>query len=144
MVDKFDIIVPIKEELKKRLVFGIKARLAIGHILRFYDFIHKVNSIMQVLSHSTRAYIINADGLPGFLVKADLMPFANFKALPVAITLSYYGDREQVYDLMQKCSHKTRAYIVNAPGLRGFLIPTVIAMIRRIRSGSEFINIAKY
>ena len=105
---------------------------------------------MQVLSHSTRAYIINADGLSGFSVKADLMPFANFKAVPVAITLSYYGYREQVYDMMQKCSHKTRAYIVNATGLRGaanlrgFLIPTVVATIRRIRSGSEFIKIAKY
>ena len=43
MVDKFDIIVAIKEEQKKRLVFGIRARLAIGHILSFCDYTHKLN-----------------------------------------------------------------------------------------------------
>ena len=75
MVDKYDIKVAIRENLKKGLVFGIQARPAIGHILSFYGYSHEANIIMQVLSHSTRAYIINADGLPGFLVKADLMYF---------------------------------------------------------------------
>ena len=30
---------------------------------------------MQNLSHSTRAYIINADGLPGFLISFELIEF---------------------------------------------------------------------
>ena len=30
-------------------------------------------ALMQELSHKTRAYILNAEGLPGFLVKADLL-----------------------------------------------------------------------
>ena len=28
--------------------------------------------LMQCLSHGTRAYIINADGLPGFVLKFDI------------------------------------------------------------------------
>ena len=30
---------------------------------------------MQLLSHASRAYIINADGLPGFLVKFDIVRY---------------------------------------------------------------------
>ena len=38
-----------------------------------------------------------------------------------AIVLSYYGDRDDVCELMQKISHKSRAYFENAKQLRGFL-----------------------
>ena len=30
---------------------------------------------MQCLSHSTRAYIVNADALPGFVLEFEIMPF---------------------------------------------------------------------
>ena len=32
----------------------------------------------------------------------------------IALVLSFYGDRDQVGVLMQKLSHRTRAYFVNA------------------------------
>ena len=28
--------------------------------------------LLQTLSHSTRAYIVNSDGLPGFLIRFDI------------------------------------------------------------------------
>ena len=31
--------------------------------------------LMQCLSHGTRAYIVNADGLPGFVAEFEIMPF---------------------------------------------------------------------
>ena len=34
---------------------------------------HEVLPMMQRISHSTRAYIINAEGLPGFLIQIDFM-----------------------------------------------------------------------
>ena len=31
--------------------------------------------LMQCLSHGTRAYLVNADGLRGFVLKFEIMPF---------------------------------------------------------------------
>ena len=53
-----------------------------------------------------------------------LIPFEGLQArVPVAIIFSYFGFRDQVFDLMQVLSHTTRAYFVNSGGLGGFLIP---------------------
>ena len=40
--------------------------MPIATILGYLDFRFYVIPILQRLSHSTRAYIVNADGLPGF------------------------------------------------------------------------------
>ena len=60
--------VPIRDELKKDLIFGIGARLPIGIVLGFCGYRHQVMKMMQGFSHGTRAYIINAGGLPGFVL----------------------------------------------------------------------------
>ena len=67
MSENFDIKVGIRQDLLKNLIFGLQARLPIGIILGFLDYKHKVTPLLQSLSHSTRAYIFNADGLQGFL-----------------------------------------------------------------------------
>ena len=64
---------PIKEELKKSLVFGFAARLPIGIILGFVDDRHEVMPLMQTISHGTRAYLVNANGLPGFVSAYDII-----------------------------------------------------------------------
>ena len=66
---------PIKEELKKGLIFGLEARPPIGIVLGFFGYQHQVMKMMQCLSHGTRAYIVNADGLPGFVLELDIIPF---------------------------------------------------------------------
>ena len=73
MCDNFDVKVTIKEHLKKGLVFGLKARLPIGIILGFVGYRHEVMPIMQTLSNATRAYIINANGLPAFVFEVKIM-----------------------------------------------------------------------
>ena len=70
--DYIDVKVPIKEELKKNLIFGIQSRPAIGMILSFFGYSYEVFELMQTLSHSTRAFIFNAERLNGFLVKLDI------------------------------------------------------------------------
>ena len=67
-----DVKVQIKQELKRNLIFGIQSRPAIGMILSFFGFSHEVFELMQTLSHSTRAFIFNAERLNGFLVKLDI------------------------------------------------------------------------
>ena len=67
MSEAHDILVPIRDELKKDLIFGIKARPPTGLILGFAGFRHEVIPLMQCLSHGVRAYLVNADGLQGFL-----------------------------------------------------------------------------
>ena len=67
MSKDFDIKLLVKDELKKNLIFGLHARPPIGIILGFCGYSHHVMPLIQTLSHTTRAYIINADGLPGFI-----------------------------------------------------------------------------
>ena len=69
---QLDIKIQIREELKKGLIFGLRARLAIGLVLGFVAHGDEVLRLMQTLSHSTRAYIINANGLTGFVKSFDI------------------------------------------------------------------------
>ena len=50
------------------------------------------------------------------------LPFGNLKSRhSIAVVLSYLGTTLEVYPLLQKISHTTRAYIFNEKGLKGFL-----------------------
>ena len=71
--NKYNVKVKIKENLKKSLVFGIQARLPVAMILGFSGYRHEVVELMQVLSHGTRAYILNANSLQGFLNSVEIM-----------------------------------------------------------------------
>ena len=51
------------------------ARPTIGIIFGFVGHSHEAMPLMQTLSHGTRAYNVNADGLPGFVKNFD---FKNF------------------------------------------------------------------
>ena len=75
MSEAFDIKEPIKDELRKNLIFGLQARPPIGIILGFVGYRNQVIPLMQVLSHSTRAFIVNANGLPGFVLTFDIRKF---------------------------------------------------------------------
>ena len=63
---------PIQENLKKGLIFGFKARPPVGVMLSFLGYHHYVIHLLQMISHGTRAFIVNAEGLPGFIIKFDL------------------------------------------------------------------------
>ena len=43
--------------------------------------------------------------------------------LSIALILSYLAHSEEILFLLQKLNHSTRAYIYNAKGLKGFLVP---------------------
>ena len=73
MCEKFDIKVDIGEDLMKTLVFGINARPPIGLILGFSGYSHEVMPLMQTLSHTTRAFTCNADGLPNFVMRCGFI-----------------------------------------------------------------------
>ena len=119
-VINFDIKVQIKEDLKKSLIFGLQARLPIGVILGFVGYRHHVLPIMQTLSHSTRAYIVNSDGLQGFVIAFDIIN--HLKKLDEAGRLEH-ARKWQVFDLwnvqseletkrknQQKMNHLQRQY----------------------------------
>ena len=72
MSENFDVIVSIRDELKRELILGLKARPAIALILGFSGYRHQVNPVMKTLSHTTRAYFINADGLSAFVKGFDI------------------------------------------------------------------------
>ena len=44
-------------------------------MLGFIGYRDEVTPLMQTLSHATRAFIVNANGLPGFLVSFDIMKY---------------------------------------------------------------------
>ena len=72
MSEDYDIKVQIKEDLKRGLIFGLRARPSIGIVLGFAGYENQVTHLMKTLSHQTRAYIVNADGLPGFLQELNI------------------------------------------------------------------------
>ena len=73
MTESFDIKVSIQEKLKKGLIFGFKARLPIAVLLQFLGYRHEVMPLLQRISHGTRAYIINADSLLGFVMELNII-----------------------------------------------------------------------
>ena len=46
MSERFDIVVPIRENLKKGLIFQLKSRVAIVVILTFYGYKHEVLNLL--------------------------------------------------------------------------------------------------
>ena len=73
------------------------------------------------------------------------MPFALKSRNGVAITFSFFGDSTEVCDFMRQASHKTRAYIVNAKGLPGFLVkPTIIETLRVAENAGKLDHVTKW
>ena len=67
--DKQFIIVPIKQELSKVLPFdGLQSRNVHAMVLTYLGFKEDVFVVMQKTNHKSRAYIMNAEGLKGFLI----------------------------------------------------------------------------
>ena len=62
----------------------------------------------------------------------------------LAKTWSCYGDREEVSWLLQRLSHKTRAYFVNAHLLKGFLSPCRVSKFLKMASETENQQMLKY
>ena len=73
MVETFDIKVKVKEDLKKGLIFNFRSRLPIGIVLAFFGYRHEVMPLLQTLSHGSRAFIWNADGLRGFVLEIPIL-----------------------------------------------------------------------
>ena len=71
-------IVKIDETKKKRLPFkDLMSRLGTAIVLGYLGFRHQVIPIMQTLSHGTRAFVWSANGLQGFVIRADIMYILN-------------------------------------------------------------------
>ena len=58
--------------------------------------------------------------------------------------MSYYGFRLDVYRLMQRLSHQSRAFITNANGLKGFVEPFDLTRFLEISEGQKFEEAIKY
>ena len=66
------------------------------------------------------------------------MPFGTMKSRhAIAVMLSYLGSKIKVYELMRTMSHRTRAYIHNANGLKGFLAVGTVEDILEDLQGNE-------
>ena len=72
--ENWDTKVPIEDCYLKEIPFDlINSRGAIATVWTFVGYKHEVIEILQTLSHRTRAYVYNADGLQGFLVVLDII-----------------------------------------------------------------------
>ena len=56
------------------------------------------------------------------------IPFLN-STLVTAMVCSYYGDKREVYELMQDLSHSSRVCIVTTNGLKGFVVEFIPEMM---------------
>ena len=70
----FETEVEIKSDYRKVMpIGGVQSRHATAVILSFYGFDSEVCYLMQIMSHKTRAYIVNTDGLKGFLPRFSVV-----------------------------------------------------------------------
>ena len=73
------------------------------------------------------------------------LPITNLQSrLVVAKILSYYGERQVVYKLLQTTSHTTRAYLVNSEGLKAFLIPGIVEILKSQEINQQVEVLTKY
>ena len=56
----------------------------------------------------------------------------------VASVFSYAGDKDEVSDFMQRGSHITRVYFINANGLKAFLVSGLITVLKRSHASGSF------
>ena len=80
--------------------------------------VHKILEDYEESDHETKLNL----KIPINTKHSKCLPFIPSRNA-AAILLSYYGDIEEVYELMRRLSHRARAYLVNAGGLKGFLVP---------------------
>ena len=62
----------------------------------------------------------------------------------VAIIFSFFGDRDEVSDFMQRCSHLTRVYFINANKLSGFLDTIVLTLLKKLGVEEEIRKMNKF
>ena len=58
--------------------------------------------------------------------------------------LGYYGYSSDVAVFMQKASNKTRAYYINANGFKGFVVISIVTILRRADTNSELAEVTKH
>ena len=57
------------------------------------------------------------------------LPFKLKSRHGIAIVFSFYGDSDEVGQFMQKASHKTRSYYVNANRFKNFVVSSVFIVV---------------
>ena len=62
----------------------------------------------------------------------------------MAKVLSFVGDSDEVYDIMQKTSHTSRGYISNVNGLKGFVVRGIVTTFSEGKASGEFEKLGKY
>ena len=63
---------------------------------------------------------------------------------PIGIVFSFFGYSHEVHDLMSTMSHTTRAFIVNAEGLRGFVKLSIVSVLRSAELSGELIKPTRF
>ena len=73
------------------------------------------------------------------------LPFQLETRRGLAVVFSFFGDKEEVSEFFQKASHKTRAYFINARGLRGFLeVYSFIGDLLKSMVDEKLLKVIKY
>ena len=76
--------------------------------------------------------------LPQNLLLGEQIPLGKkLQSGPIDITLSFFGNMDEVYDMMQNSSHSTRAYLVRMNGLKNKLVCAIIAILKAAEETEE-------
>ena len=72
-------------------------------------------------------------------------PFALKSRLAVALVFGFMANSEEVSNFMQKASHSTRAYFVNAKQLKGFVIPfSITEFLKKAQENNQLSKVARH
>ena len=131
---KWDIKVPIKQNMRHGQAFNpvIQSNHATALILSYVDFKDEVCSLLQSINHQSRAFIVNSNGLPGFLLLSwkpivvklpisERQNEANFEfptpselsALPLKKRIQLQKIKINASASMTKCMTRLKLYFTN-------------------------------
>ena len=72
-------------------------------------------------------------------------PFTLKSRHGIALVFAFWGDSDKVSEFMQKTSHKTRSYYVNANELKGFVVSiSIMELLKRAEAEKELVEATKH
>ena len=103
----------------------LQSRLAVASILSYVDFNESVILLMLGINHQTRAFIKNADGLPGFLIELPFRKAIKSVGFKEAVKFHNSKDLEQILSVKGSVDYKIDQFKLKFPAAAVYVMKSM-------------------